>query len=129
LSNDHAADARAEWHDVLLRLADWPADEDLAQARELLAENRLDGVAQVIAETINTGLVIPLPACRLPAGSTSLKTQWMPTAEAAGRLQEGLVRAGEAAPQVEAYTAGTKLPEYHRSALSEAGELSTGSRQ
>jgi hypothetical protein len=200
LSTDHATHARAQWHDVLLRLAGWLADEDLAQARDLLARNRLDGVAQVIAEAIDTGLVpyspndasrlrqllapynddptlvdagirqdLEDPPCEFApvppwgigpstiddidraavtaatgAGVTRLWRAWRYPAtglqsprriylaetpadidpvKVAGRLQEGLIRAGEAAPQVETYTAETRLPRYHRSALSEAEAL------
>jgi hypothetical protein len=57
MSDERAADTRAEWHDVLLRLAGWLADEDLTKARALLATGRPDEVAEVIAQAIDTGLV------------------------------------------------------------------------
>jgi hypothetical protein len=57
MSEQHAPDARAEWHDVLLRFAGWPADEDLTRARALLAAGRLDDLAGLVAGAIGTGLV------------------------------------------------------------------------
>ncbi|MFB9835681.1 hypothetical protein [Actinoallomurus acaciae] len=198
--SEHPPGARAEWHDVLLRLAGWLADDDLARARELLAAGRLDELAELIAGAVDTGLV-PYSAQdaerlrRLLAGygddpslvdagirqrmepppgefapvspwsvgprvvdeidqaavdaarKTTVSGLWRvwrypPTAlqplrrvylaetpagadpvEVTGLLQRALAEAGEAAPQVEAYTAGTSLPDYHRAALSGAEAL------
>lgn len=198
--SEHPPGARAEWHDVLLRLAGWLADDDLARAREFLAAGRLDELAELIAGAIDTGLV-PYSAPdaerlrRLLAGygddpslvdagirqqverppgefapvspwsigprvvdeidqaavdaarKTTVSGLWRvwrypPTAlqslrrvylaetpagadpvEVTGLLQQALVEAGEPAPQVEAYPAGTPLPDYHRAALAVAEAL------
>lgn len=190
---------RAEWHDVLLRLAGWLSDEDLADARALLAADRLDELARLIADAIAGGLVpysaedaarlrrllsahgdpslvdagvrprmepppcgfAPVPpwgigprivdevdrAAVEAAAGLRVSRLWRvwrypPTglqpprriylaetpadadpAHVAGRIQDALARAGESAPQVEAYTADTALPDYHRAALGEAETL------
>ncbi len=44
-------------------------------------------------------------------------------AQVTGRIQEALTQTGETAPQVEAYPPGTRLPDYHRSALAQAEAL------
>lgn len=197
MSDEQSVGARRRWHDLLLRLAGWLPDRELAEARALLAANRLDDVAQVIATCIGTGLVpyspqdgerlrellaahtddlsvvdagvrqeMEQPPCAFASvppwsigpsmlddvdlaavtaaassGVTRLWRVWRYPAtslqsvrriylaqtsadvdpvEVAGRLQDELVRAGEQAPQVEAYVVGNALPEYHRSALDEA---------
>ncbi|MGI5225393.1 hypothetical protein [Actinoallomurus sp. CA-142502] len=198
--SEHPPGARAEWHDVLLRLAGWLADDDLTRAREFLAAGRLDELAGLIAGAVDTGLVpySPGDAERLrrlltgyvddpsvvdagirrqmeqPPGDfapvppwgigpsvvdeidqaavdaarkttvSGLRRVWRypPTGlqsprrvylaetpagadpvEVTGLLQQALAEAGEAAPQVEAYSAGTPLPDYHRAALAGAEAL------
>jgi hypothetical protein len=198
--SEHPPGARREWHDLLLRLAGWLADDDLARSRELLAAGRLEDLAELIAGAIDTGLVpcSPQDAERLrrllagysddpslvdagtrqrmerPPGEFAAVPPWgigpsvvdeidqaavdaarkttvsglwrvwrypptglqsprrvylveTPTeadpVEVAGLLQHALVAAGETAPQVEAYTAGTSLPDYHRAALERAEPL------
>lgn len=197
--SEHPPGARAEWHDVLLRLAGWLADDDLTRARELLAAGRLDELAELIARAIDTGLVpysaqdaerlrrllagygdpslvdagirqqmerppgefAPVPPWGIgpsmvdeidqaavdAARKTTVSGLWRvwrypPTAlqslrrvylaetpagadpvEVTGLLQQALAEAGEAAPQVEAYPAGTPLPDYHRAALAGAEAL------
>jgi hypothetical protein len=201
MSEEHVAAARAEWHDLLLHLAGWLADDDLVKARALLAAGRLDEVAEVVARAIATGLVpysrqdadrlrallaghhdddpslvdggvrqemedppyefasvspwtigpavvddvdhaaveaaADAPVTRLwrawrypPTGLQSPCRVYLAEtpvdadpAEVTGRLQEALGRAGEPAPQVEAYVAGALLPHYQRSALAAAEAL------